>query len=64
MTSMWGHSSGQSDKKQRLLKHKRHLDSLCKVVDPTVPHTLNFATDSSYSSITEGSSMLMVLCWK
>ena len=51
MTSMWGHSSSQSDKKQRMLKHKRHLDSLCKVVDPTIPHTLNYASDSSYSSI-------------
>ena len=31
MTSMWRHSSSQSDKKTRMLKHKRHLDSLCKV---------------------------------
>ena len=54
MTSMWGHSSSQSDKKTRMLKHKRHLDSLCKVVDPTVPHSLNFSTDSSYSSINRG----------
>ena len=54
MTSMWGDTSVQSDKKQRLLKHKRHLDSLCKVVDPTVSHTLNFSTDSSYSSINRG----------
>jgi hypothetical protein len=55
MTSMWGQSSVyQSDKKQRLLKHKRHLDSLCKVVDPTVPHTLNYSTEGSYSSINRG----------
>ena len=55
MTSMWGQSSVyQSDKKQRLLKHKRHLDSLCKVVDPTVPHTLNYSTEASYSSINRG----------
>ena len=54
MTSMWGHSSSQSDKKSRMLKHKRHLDSLCKVVDPTVKHVLNYATDKSYSSINRG----------
>ena len=54
MTSMWGHSSSQSDKKTRMLKHKRHLDSLCKVVDPTVKHVLNYATDKSYSSINRG----------
>ena len=30
----------------RLLKHKRHLDSLCKVVDPSVKHTLEFSTTS------------------
>jgi|TARA_X000001382_G_scaffold3259_4_gene3475 hypothetical protein len=54
MTSMWGHSSSQSDKKTRMLKNKRHLDSLCKVVDPTVKHTLNYSTDSSYSSINRG----------
>ena len=51
MTSMWGHSARDTDNKARMLKHKRHLDSLCKVVDPTVKHTLNFATDKSYSSI-------------
>jgi len=54
MTSMWGQSSSQSDKKTRMLKHKRHLDSLCKVVDPTVKHVLNYATDKSYSSINRG----------
>jgi hypothetical protein len=55
MTSMWGNNRlADSDKKVRMLKHKRHLDSLCKVVDPTVKHTLNYATDSSYSSINRG----------
>ena len=53
-TSMWGQHSAQSDRKTRLLKHKRHLDSLCKVVDPTVKHVLNYATDKSYSSINRG----------
>ena len=30
-----------------MLKHKNHLDSLCKVVDPTVKHTLQFSSHSS-----------------
>tara|TARA_R110000737_G_scaffold175554_2_gene200774 strand:+ start:1666 stop:3789 length:2124 start_codon:yes stop_codon:yes gene_type:complete len=54
MTSMWGNTSAQSDKKARLLKHKRHLDSLCKVVSPTVKHTLDFATKDSYSNLSKG----------
>ena len=38
-----------------MLKHKRHLDSLCKVVDPTVKHTLHYATDSrNYSNMKNG----------
>lgn len=53
--SAWGGwSSGTSDS-ARMLKHKRHLDSLCKVVDPTVKHTLNFATDGmNYSNMKTG----------
>ena len=52
-TSMWGGgwSSSQTDREARLLKHKRHLDSLCKVVDPTVKHILNYSTSGSYSDI-------------
>ena len=55
-TSAWGGgwSSTNSDRDARMLKHKRHLDSLCKVVDPTVKHTLNFATGKSYSNMNTG----------
>tara|TARA_R110002020_G_scaffold564_8_gene2896 strand:- start:3377 stop:5518 length:2142 start_codon:yes stop_codon:yes gene_type:complete len=41
--SIWS-TRENSDTASRLLKHKRHLDSLCKVVDPTVKHTLEFST--------------------
>ena len=48
---MWGNSSyfGKNENAEayRLLKHKNHLDSLCKVVDPTVKHSLNFSSHSS-----------------
>ena len=58
MTSMWGGSwsSSATTDTGRLLKHKRHLDSLCKVVDPTVSHTLDFAYEEgrNYSNITNG----------
>ena len=56
MTSMWGASShfDRADKEKRLVKHKAHLDSLCKVVDPTVKHVLNYATEKSYSNINRG----------
>ena len=57
-TSMWGgsYSSGiDTDREQRLLKHKRHLDSLCKVVDPTVSHKLSFSTNQrNYSNMERG----------
>jgi len=55
-TSMWGGgwSSTKTDREARMLKHKRHLDSLCKVVDPTIKHTLNFATGKSYSDMSRG----------
>ena len=47
---MWSSGSAWTHHKQnsamRLLKHKRHLDSLCKVVDPSVKHTLEFSTTS------------------
>ena len=56
LTSMWGGgwSSTKTDREARLLKHKRHLDSLCKVVDPTVKHTLNYSTGRSYSDMSKG----------
>ena len=55
-TSQWGGgwSSANADREARMLKHKRHLDSLCKVVSPTTPHTLNFSTDRSYSNMERG----------
>ena len=52
LSGMWGggigsyggyYDSGRSDA-LRLAKHKTHLDSLCKVVDPTVKHTLSFGS--------------------
>jgi len=56
LTSMWGGgwSSTSSDREARMLKHKRHLDSLCKVVDPTVKHILQFSTNKSYSNMGNG----------
>ena len=47
--SMWGSwtndNRSDSNDAKRLLKHKRHLDSLCKVVDPTVAHSLDYNYD-------------------
>ena len=57
-TSQWGGgwSSSNTDRDARLLKHKRHLDSLCKVVSPTVKHTLNYSTGKkNYSNMERGS---------
>ena len=56
LTSMWGGgwSTTSSDREARMLKHKRHLDSLCKVVDPTVKHILQFSTGRSYSNMGNG----------
>ena len=52
-TSQWGGgwSSSNTDREARMLKHKRHLDSLCKVVDPNVKHVLGFSTDKNYSDM-------------
>ena len=48
VSSMWSTGTYVADNHaSRMLKHKQHIDSLCKVVDPTVPHTLQFATDHS-----------------
>ena len=48
MSGMWSYGgSGYVDRTNnasRMVKHKGHIDSLCKVVDPTVPHTLEFAS--------------------
>ena len=58
MASMWGSWGSPRDSENtaaRMLKHKRHLDSLCKVVDPTVQHQLDWASgDTSYSNIERG----------
>jgi len=60
LSGMWstGSSSwfGQKDNDAaRMLKHKRHLDSLCKVVDPTVMHTLEFNHASTgYTNMKSG----------
>jgi len=56
-TSQWdgGWSSSNTDRDARMLKHKRHLDSLCKVVSPTVKHTLNYSTHKrNYSNMGRG----------
>jgi len=51
LSSMWGSSystySRGDDEAYRMLKHKNHLDSLCKVVDPKVKHSLTFHSHSS-----------------
>ena len=51
ISSMWGGgftSSFQRDNDAyRMKKHKEHLDSLCKVVDPNVKHSLSFAHHKS-----------------
>ena len=58
VSSMWGSWSGNSTNTtdaSRMLKHKRHLDSLCKVVDPTVSHSLDWSSDTrNYSDIKRG----------
>ncbi len=51
LSSMWGKSYTSfgrgNDDAYRLLKHKNHLDSLCKVVDPKIKHNLTFSSHSS-----------------
>ena len=51
ISSMWGggftNSFQRDNDAYRMKKHKEHLDSLCKVVDPTVKHSLSFAHHSS-----------------
>jgi len=54
-TSAWGSWSRSTSDSARMTKHQRHLDSLCKVVDPNVKHTLHFATESrNYSNMANG----------
>ena len=54
MSGMWGGATtyggiynAVDNSAYRMNKHKTHLDSICKVVDPTVKHTLAFANHSS-----------------
>ena len=59
VSSMWGswsnNSTPEGSDASRLLKHKRHLDSLCKVVDPTVPHKLDYNYEGqNYSDLNRG----------
>ena len=57
MSSMWSTNTyDHHSTAQRLLKHKNAMDSLCKVVDPTVKHTLEFASanGSGYTDMTRG----------
>jgi hypothetical protein len=59
MSGMWGsyggYWAGNDNNAARMLKHKRHLDSLCKVVDPSTPHSLTFAhAGSAYTNMETG----------
>ena len=57
MSSMWswGGTSHTHNNASRMLKHKTHIDSLCKITDPTVPHTLDFASNASgYTDMRRG----------
>tara|TARA_R110000824_G_C15196284_1_gene675285 strand:- start:69 stop:2222 length:2154 start_codon:yes stop_codon:yes gene_type:complete len=59
VSSMWGSWGGvgtnNNSDAARMLKHKRHLDSLCKVVDPTISHILDYAgNETSYSDMKRG----------
>jgi hypothetical protein len=56
LSSMWSTNYSDHSTAQRLLRHKKHIDSLCKVVDPTVKHTLEFASagGSGYTDMTRG----------
>jgi len=54
-TSSWGSWSRSTTDSARMMKHQRHLDSLCKVVDPHVKHSLHFASESkNYSNMANG----------
>jgi hypothetical protein len=54
LTGMW--STGvytSNNNASRILKHKRHIDSLLKVVDPTVKHSLSFGNKGSRDNYTD-----------
>ena len=57
-SSMWSTSISGIDtgRASRMMRHKRHIDSLCKIVDPTVSHTLEFASASGagYTDMNRG----------
>ena len=54
-TTSWGSWSHSNSDSARMLKHQRHLDSLCKVVDPNVKHSLHFATEQrNYTNMKTG----------
>tara|TARA_R110002020_G_scaffold103658_6_gene242962 strand:- start:1394 stop:3445 length:2052 start_codon:yes stop_codon:yes gene_type:complete len=55
LSSMWSTASIRTTTDAtRMLRHKKHIDSLCKVVDPTVKHTLAFAVNDgdNYTDMT------------
>ena len=56
MWSMGGTAYTHGGDAHRMLKNKNHIDSLCKVVDPTVAHTLEFATEhgSGHTDMSRG----------
>ena len=56
LSGMWsGGFSVDTGDAARMLRHKRHIDSLCKVVDPTVNHTLRFGTaQTGYTNMNSG----------
>ena len=56
LSGMWsGGFSVDTGDAARMLRHKRHIDSLCKVVDPTVNHTLSFGTaKTGYTNMNSG----------
>ena len=50
--SGWSADKGES---YRMMKHKNHLDGLAKIVDPTIKHTLDYATErQSYCNMQTG----------
>ena len=50
--SGWSADKGEA---YRMMKHKNHLDGLAKIVDPSIKHTLGYATNSqSYCNMQTG----------
>ena len=50
--SGWTADKGEA---YRMMKHKNHLDGLAKIVDPTIKHSLDYATDrQSYCDMVNG----------